>query len=493
MQRRARKQTGSEHSPERLKMFIGGEWIESEGGETFDATNPASGAVIATLPKGTRTDAQKAIDAANAARARIAKLSTWERSRLCTAIADVMQARRKGLAEALTTDQGKPYRAEAFKEVDAAIAGFREAAEQVKWFASEFIPVENPDKRVFNFRQPRGVYAVITPWNFPLAIPVEYLAPGLAVGNAIVWVPAPTTSVCAVRLMECIEEADVPPGVVNLVTGPGPVVGDEIVANPGTDAIGFTGSAETGVLIAQRGAGKPLLLEMGGNGPVIILDDADLDIACRAASIGCFANAGQICSSSERILVSDPVYDVITERLIEAAQDVRLGDPFDDGTTMGPLNNPDVAAKVAKHIADGVERGAEVLFGGRVRRDLGSEMFHEPTVLTNVALDSLLNLEETFGPVAPLVRVSDDEKILEIADRNTLGLVSSVYTRDIKRAFHFAERLRTGIVNINDTLYWERHIPFGGMSGKRSGIGRIGGKHTLMAMSDLKTVTFDLR
>ncbi len=479
--------------PENLKMYIAGNWVESESGDTFDAINPATDRVIATLPKGTRADARKGIDAARAAQEQIAKMPIWDRARLCVAIADVMEARKEGLAETLARDQGKPYLAEAFNEVNAAITGFREAAEQVKWLESAFIPVENSNKRVFSFRQPRGVYAVVTPWNFPINIPVEYLAPGIAAGNAIVWVPAPTTSVCAVRLMECIEEAGVPAGVVNLVTGPGPVVGDEIVANPGTDAVGFTGSAETGVRIATRAAGKPLLLEMGGNGPVIILDDADLEGASRAAAIGCFANAGQICSSSERILISEKVYDEVTERMVAQAEAVRLGDPFDDGTTMGPLNNPDVAAKVARHIDDGVARGARVLFGGSARNDLGSALYHEPTVLTNVALDSLLNLEETFGPVAPLVRVKDDQEILDIANRNTLGLVSSVHTRDIKRAFTFAEGLRTGIVNINDTLYWELHIPFGGMSGKRSGIGRLGGRHTLMAMSDLKTVTIDLR
>jgi succinate-semialdehyde dehydrogenase/glutarate-semialdehyde dehydrogenase len=228
--------------------------------------------------------------------------------------------------------------------------------------------------------------------------------------------------------------------------------------------------------IARRAAGKPLLLEMDGNGPVIVLDDADLDAAMRATASGCFANAGQVCSSSERILVSERVYDDFAERMARAAGDVRLGDPLDATTTMGPLNNADVARKVKRHVEDGVERGARRLCGGRVRDDLGSDLYFEPTVLTDVATDSLLNQEETFGPVAPLLRVGGDEEILEIANRNTLGLVSSVFTRDLRRAYFFAEGLHTGIVNINDTSnYWELHIPFGGMSGKNSGIGQIGG------------------
>lgn len=270
----------------------------------------------------------------------------------------MLEVRKEALARALSEDQGKPYHSEALFEISKAADGFRDAAEHVKWLEGATIPVEDPNKRVFSIRQPRGVYAVVTPWNFPINIPVEYLAPGLAAGNAIVWVPAPTTSVCAVRLVECLEEAGVPRGVVNLVTGFGPIVGDAIVTHPDTDAVGFTGSAATGMTIAQRAAGKPLLLEMGGNGPVIVLDDADLDAAMRATASGCFVNAGQVCSSSERILVSERVYDDFAERMTRAAGDVRLGDPLDATTTMGPLNNTDVARKVKRHVEDGVERGA---------------------------------------------------------------------------------------------------------------------------------------
>ncbi len=476
-----------------LRLFIDGKWVESLRATTFEARNPANGQAIATLAEGTGEDADRAVAAARKAQKDFARWSVWQRARLCRDIADVLEVRKGALARALSEDQGKPYHSEALFEVSKAADGFRDAAEHVKWLEGATIPVEDPNKRVFSIRQPRGVYAVVTPWNFPINIPVEYLAPGLAAGNTIVWVPAPTTSVCAVRLIECLEEAGVPRGVVNLVTGFGPIVGDAIVTHPDTDAVGFTGSAATGLTIAQRAAGKPLLLEMGGNGPVIVLDDADLDAAMRATASGCFANAGQVCSSSERILVSERVYDDFAERMTLAAGDVRLGDPLDATTTMGPLNNADVARKVKRHVEDGVERGARRLCGGRVRDDLGSDLYFEPTVLTDVATDSLLNQEETFGPVAPLLRVGGDEEILEIANRNTLGLVSSVFTRDLRRAYFFAEGLHTGIVKINDTSnYWELHIPFGGMSGKNSGIGRIGGRHTLMAMTDLKTVCIDI-
>jgi len=480
-------------APDQLRMCIGGDWVEAEDGGRFDAVNPATGEVFATLALGTRNDARAAIAAARAAQPVLARLSVWDRSRLCLAIADVMAARQDDLARTLSEDQGKPFRTEARFEIAKAIEGFRNAAEHVKWLTGESIPVEDPGKRVFTLRQPRGVYAVITPWNFPFNIPIEYLAPGLAAGNAIVWVPAPTTSVCAVRLMECIEQAGVPPGAVNLVTGEGPVVGDEIAGHPGTDAVGFTGSALTGVAIARRAAGKPLLLEMGGNGPVVVLDDADLEAAARATAVGCFVNAGQVCSSSERVLVSATVHDAFADRMVGAAEEVLVGDPFGADTTMGPLNNDAVAAKVVRHVADGVERGGRVLFGGGTRRDLGSALFFEPTVLTDLPLDCLLNREETFGPVVPLIRVERDDDIIDIANRNALGLVASVFTRDLARAFRVAEGIRTGIVNVNDTSnYWELHIPFGGMSGKRSGIGRLGGAHTLKEMTDLKTICLDV-
>lgn len=474
-------------------MLIAGRWVESRGGEVFEAFNPATGRTIATLPKGTREDAQIAIREARKAQPKLASMSIWERSKLLTSIADVMEARKEGLARTLSEDQGKPLWSEAMFEIGKAIEGFRNAAEHVKWLEGETIRVEDPNKRVFTTYQPRGVYAVVTPWNFPMNIPVEYLAPGLAAGNAIVWVPAPTTSVCAVKLMECLVEAGLPEGAVNLVTGPGDVVGDEIVGHPDTDAVGFTGSAATGVHIARRAAGKPCLLEMGGNGPVIVLDDANMEKAIAATCAGSFANAGQVCSSSERVLVGAGVYDEFAERAVDAAKQVRLGDPLNRSNDMGPLNNPGVARKVAEHLVDSVERGASVMFGGRTRDDLGSDLFFEPTVLGNVALDSRLNLEETFGPVVPLIKVASDEEILEIANRNTYGLVASVFTQDINRAYYFAEGIKTGIVNVNDaSTYWELHVPFGGASGKFSGVGRVGGKYALREMSDLKTISIDI-
>ena len=477
-----------------LRMYIGGRWVESISGATFQARSPATGNVIGTLPEGTREDAQRAIAAAQDGKARLAQMSVWDRSRLCARVAGVLERRKDELAQTLTLDQGKPLHSEAKAEVDATITGWHNAADHVKWLETSVIPAEDPHKRVLTIRQPRGVYAVITPWNFPLNIPTEYLAPGLASGNAMVWVPAPTTSVVAVKLMECLEEAEVPAGAINLVTGPGPVVGDEIVAHPGTDAVAFTGSSATGEHIARQAAGKPLLLELGGNGPTLILEDADLDLAAGATAFGAFFNAGQVCSAAERILVHRKVHDEVSTRLVDYAGRIRLGDPFDERTEMGPLNNHPVAEKTDRHLADAVARGAKVLTGGGRARGRPTDLYYQPTVLTGVVRDALINREETFGPVAPLISFQSEEEALAWANDNTLGLVSAVFTRDLSRAFWFAEHLRTGIVNVNDsTNYWELHIPFGGVAGKRSGIGRLGGKHTLYEMTDLRTICIDVR
>ena len=473
-----------------LRMFIDGEWVPSKSGAVFDATSPATGEVIASVPEGTREDARRAIDAANNAWEGWAQRSAFDRAAAMKRMAEEVDRRRDDLARTLTLDQGKPLRAEAHDEVEELIAYFDMAEADATRTEGTMPPSVDASKRVFVYRVPRGVVGAITPWNWPYTMPGELLAPALAVGNAVVWVPAPTTSVCAVKLAEVIAEADLPEGVFNMVTGPGPVVGDEVAANPGTHAVGFIGSIATGHRVAERAAGKDLLLEMGGNGPLVILDDGDAEAAVTATLEACFLNAGQSCTAGERILVNDAAHDEYRERLATAVSDqIRLGDPFDDETTMGPLNNEPTAGKTERHVNDAVDRGAVLVAGGTRAPKFGTPLYFEPTVLDDVTDEMEVAREETFGPVVPITTIKDESEALRVVNGSPYGLLSSVFTRDIARGLRFAESVRTGWVNVNEgTNYWESHLPFGGRAGSKSGVGRVGGRFSIERFTELKTV-----
>jgi acyl-CoA reductase-like NAD-dependent aldehyde dehydrogenase len=454
---------------------------------SFESVSPATGEVLGVLPDAGREDARRAVDAAGAAAEGLAALSVVERARMCHAVADRIDARREEVARLLSLEQGKPL-AEATGEVAFAAGLFRDAAEDVKRLDTAIIPSVDPAKRILTIRQPHGVVAVITPWNYPVAIPSQYLSACLAVGNAVVWKPAPTTSLVGAKLLECLLEAGVPDGAVNLVFG-GADVGDEIVSSPGTNAVGFTGSPGVGQAIARAAGAKPTLLELGGNGPTIILDDADLKLAVAGTAFGCFSNAGQICQSSERILVAAGVHDGVVEGLVERARAIRLGHPLDPETTMGPLNNEAVAAKVDEHLADAVARGATVVAGGGRASDFPTRLYYPPNVVDGVPLDSLLATDETFGPVAPVIEVRGVDEAIDVANDSPYGLCCSVYTESLSRAFHCAERLQCGVVNVNESAaYWDGRTPFGGYSGKSSGVGRLGGEAVIATMTQLKSI-----
>ena len=469
------------------RNYIAGSWVAEP--QTTIARNPATGEALGTLPNSTRDTARRAIGAAKQAQPGWAARSAWERAAMCERIAAAIDERRARIARIVSQEQGKIL-AEATAEVGKAADGFRLAASLVTQMRGSTMPAENPSKLVLTIRQPRGVYALVTPWNFPVNIPVEYLAPGIATGNAIVWVPAPTTSLCAVALTEAIEAAGLPAGVINLVIGEGATVGDEIVGHPDTDGVGFTGSAATGLRIAERGAGKPMLLELGGNGPVIVFEDAAVERAAQAAAAGAFFNAGQVCAATGRVLVHRSIADEFAARVAAFAREVKLGDPLHQGTTMGPLNNARVAAKVREHVQDAVARGATLLAGGRLRPDLGSELFFEPTVLAGVTPDMRVSREETFGPVVPILAFDSEAEALDLALDTEYGLSVGIFSQDVTRALRLAEAIPAGIVNINDgSTYWELHLPFGGGSGTKSGVGRLGGMLTLEAMTELKMIT----
>jgi succinate-semialdehyde dehydrogenase/glutarate-semialdehyde dehydrogenase len=473
-------------------MFIDGEWCDAASGATTEATSPATGESLGPVAEGDREDTRKAIAAANAAFPSWAARTGFERAALLHRVADACERRADELARVLTLDQGKPLKAEAEGEVGELIEFWRMAAEDGKRLEGTIPESAAPGRRVLLLRRPLGVVGVITPWNWPYTMPAEVLAPALACGNCVVWTPAPSTAVCSGVLAECVAEADLPPGVFNMVLGPGPEVGDELAANPGTRAVAFTGSTETGLTVAKRAAGKAQLLEMGGNGPFVVMDDADLPAAVEAARVGAFLGSGQSCSAAERLLVHERVRDEFVELLAaDVEQQVRLGDPFDDATTMGPVNNEPGAAKMDRHVADAVERGATVVTGGSRAAGFPTELYWQPTVLDGVPPDSIAVTQETFGPIAPILPIASLEQAIEQTNSQSYGLMAAIFTADLGAGMRYADSVHMGLVNINETTnYWEPHLPWGGRARSQSGIGRVGGAHPMDTLTELQTVLF---
>jgi succinate-semialdehyde dehydrogenase/glutarate-semialdehyde dehydrogenase len=471
------------------RMFVGGDWRAALDGAEDRAWSPATGEDLGAVAQGDREDAREAIAAAQKAYPGWAAETAFARAAALHRIADACERRREELARACTLDQGKPI-SESYDEVDELVVMWRAAAEDGIRLEGSLPNSSTPGARVLLMRRPLGVVAVVTPWNWPYTMPAEIVAPALAVGNTVVWTPAPSTAVCSGLLAECVAEADLPPGVFNFVLGPGPVVGDELVSNPVTAAVGFIGSTATGRRIAERAAGKTLLLEMGGNGPLVVLAGANVDAAAEAAITACFLCAGQSCTAGERLLVDERVRDEFVEKLAgKTAADVKLGDPFAADTTMGPLNNEPVAAKMDAHVGDAVERGATVVAGGAREDGYPTALYWQATILDGVSADSEVAREETFGPVAPIVPVGSLEQAIELTNASPYGLLAAIYTGDVMDGLRFADQVHTGLVNINETTnYWENHLPFGGRAGTDSGTGRVGGRHALERLTEIQTI-----
>jgi acyl-CoA reductase-like NAD-dependent aldehyde dehydrogenase len=476
-----------------FQHYINGQWTASSDGQTMPVVSPATGEVVAVVAKGTRDDVGRAVAAARAAQPAFQKLTAFERADLCHKVADEITKRREALAKHLALEQGKPMQAEAFGEVDTTAKMWRMAAEDAKRLEGTSPQTEDRRKRIVTIRQPRGVVGAITPWNFPLAIPTEYLAPGLVTGNALVWCPAPTVAGLACLLMECIAAAGVPAGIVNLVTGEGAVVGDEIAGHPGIAMVGFTGSSATGSLVGKRAAGKPSLLELGGNAPTLVFADADIKRAAESAGRGAIWNAGQICDSTERILVHRKIHDEFMHELLKVVAEFKLGHPLEATTTLGPMHTAREIVRIESHLADAAKQGAKIVVGGKKAEGLPTGNYFPATVVDGVRPEMLLNHEETFGPVAAVLTFDDEDEAVRIAHGSPTGLAAAVFTSDVGRGFRLGEQLQYGIVNINEgSAYWQLHTPFGGYSGKTSGHGRLGGRYTLEEMTCVKQIVFDI-
>src|SRR5215468_4953188 len=471
-------------------LYIDGVWRPGRAGTT-PAVSPATGATFATVACGDAADVDDAVRAAAAAWPAWAAASAFDRAGWCERIAAGIRERREELARVLTLDQGKPLHSEALDEVDELAEYFAMAAADCRRLHGLVPASVRAGRRVLTARVPLGVIGVISPWNWPYTMGAELFAPAMAAGNAVVWVPAPTTSACCAVLAEVIAGTGLPPGVFNLVSGPGPVVGDALVGHPAVAGVGFVGSVATGASVAARAAGKTQLLELGGNGPMVVLEDADLQLAAAATLEAAYLCAGQSCTAGERFLVHAAVRAEFVERVTEATKAVRLGDPFDPETSMGPLNNEPVAAKFDRHIADAVTDGARVCYGGRRAPGFPTGLYAEPTVLDRVAPGMAIEREETFGPVVPVIEVRSAEQALELTNASPFGLTAAVFTSDLERGLAFAERARAGWVNINaSTNLWESHLPFGGRAGSVSGHGRVGGRYPMDAFTEPKTVVY---
>jgi succinate-semialdehyde dehydrogenase/glutarate-semialdehyde dehydrogenase len=475
-----------------LQNFIGGDWAEPTGDDAREIVSPVTGEKLADAPNASEEDIRRAARSAREAQPKWAALSAWDRAAVCHAIADLIEERKEEFARELSLEQGKPYVAEAIPDIEETAENFRIAAEDVKRMESAVIPSQDVNKRILTFRKPNGVYAAITPWNFPTLIPVELIAPGIAAGNTIVMKPSEWTPIAMANFMQIMADAGLPDGVVNVVYGGGKV-GERLIQDENIDCVGFVGSHTTAEKIVRAAGLKRSLIEASGNGPVIVCADADLDAAAKGAVFGGFFCAGQVCCATERVLVDKRVHDDFLAAVVSEAEGWTLGDPFDDDTLVGPMNNEPTAAKMDRHLEDALEKGAEIVVGGT--RDSGrpTELYYQPTVVDGVGVDTLINRDETFGPIVPLITVGSDDEALAVANDSYLGLQAAVYTKSLKRAFHYLDNLQVGNVVVNDsTDYWEAHEPFGGAAGTRTGWGRIGGRYTMLDMTDLKTVVLDV-
>lgn len=473
------------------QLFIDGAFADGSGGAPVELRSPATGEVFAAVEVPGAADVDRAVAAARAAQRPWSRTGTFQRAELCHRIGDEITARRDQLARIQTLEQGKPLH-ESYADVDEAATLFHLHAEDAVRLNGETYPSTDPNKRMLTSHRAVGTWGIITPWNFPLLMFTEFAAPGLATGNALVVKPPAHTSLTLLAALDALIAAGLPDGLVNVLPGEGEV-GERLVTHPGIDAIGFIGSSATGAKIAAKAGLKRSLMECSGNGPLVVLPDADLAAAAVAATEGAYYCAGQVCCATERALVHADVHDAFVAELVKAAAAVTLGDPFADGVNLGPLNNEGVAAKMDRHMADARERGAKVLVGGGRRSGMPTDLYYEYTIVDDVPEDSLLSREESFGPVVPVIVGKDDDDLLRIANADPLGLQGAVFTSDLKRAFRFADELEVGQVIVNDgTGYWDVNMPFGGAGGKGTGWGRIGGKHTLLDMTDLRTTVIDL-
>lgn len=465
--------------------MIAGKWIAaSDSGKTFEVTNPSTGEVIATLPDMSRAETARAIEAAYTAQRAWARKTGKERASVLRRLFDLLVVNADDLAVILTMEMGKPL-AEAKGEILYGAAYVEWFGEEAKRVYGDTIPGHQPDKRILVVRQPIGVVAAITPWNFPNAMLARKMAPAVAAGCAVIAKPAAETPLSALALAVLAERAGLPEGIFNVILSTdSSSIGKEFTENDKVRKLTFTGSTEVGRILMRQGADQimKLGLELGGNAPFIVFDDADLDAAVEGAMISKYRNNGQTCVCANRIYVQSGVYEAFSEKLTAKVSAMKVGDGFHDGVDAGPLIDKKALKKVEQHIADAVSKGATIAVGGKP--DVSGGLFFQPTVLTGVTAEMKVAREETFGPVAPLFRFDDEEEVIAIANDTEFGLASYFYAKDMSRIFRVAEALEYGMVGINTGLISTEVAPFGGV--KQSGQGREGSKYGIDDYVELK-------
>lgn len=450
--------------------------------------SPFDGKTVGEVEDADRAQVDEAVEAARRAQADWAALPVLDRVDLLYRGLDLCRQRNELFAETITKEVGKTIRESREEMVEYACDHFRRAAEDVLRYRGQVLPTtqeRTSSKRILVTHRPAGVVGLVTPWNFPVDIAAITITYALAVGDTVVWKPSPYAPLSCSMFAQLLDDAGFPPGVLNMLTGDAEV-GRALVSHPGVDVVSFTGSTGVGASIARTAALKNLMLELGGNGPLVVLDDADLDRAVAATITGCYYLAGQCCTAAERILVHRSVADDFVERLVAATKALNVGDPLDESTDMGPVCNPGVLDKCVGHIKEAEERGAKVVFGGNA-----DGLLHEPTVLIGVTPDMEIAREETFGPVAPVLTFDDDDEAVRVGNGTRYGLTAAVFTRDLARGWRFAERLDHGTVLVNETTnYWDQLAPFGGS--KQSGSGRELATWMLDALTEIKQIVLEL-
>jgi succinate-semialdehyde dehydrogenase/glutarate-semialdehyde dehydrogenase len=469
----------------RSQAYLGGRWVDADDGATLAVDNPATGHRLASVPKLGAAETRRAIAAADAAWPGWRALTAKQRSLILRRWYDLIMENQEDLARLMTAEQGKPL-AESRGEVAYGAAFVEWFAEEGKRVYGDVIPPHQGDKRILVLKQPIGVVASITPWNFPIAMITRKCAPALAVGCTVVAKPASQTPLSALALAVLAERAGVPAGVFNVITGGARDIGGELTASPLVRKLTFTGSTEIGKVLMAACAGtvKKVSLELGGNAPFIVFDDADLDAAVEGAILSKYRNTGQTCVCANRLLIHDSVYEEFAGKLVTAVHALKVADGFTDGAQQGPLIDEAAVEKVEEHIADALANGAHLALGGR-RHALGGRFF-EPTVLTGVTPAMRIAREETFGPVAPLFRFQDDDEAVRLANDTEFGLAAYFYGRDVGRIFRVAEALEYGIVGVNTGIISTELAPFGGI--KESGIGREGSKYGTEDFVEIKYI-----